>query len=1033
MAKIESSVLTRQRSWMPDDLKLKGICHCVALLACLGLAACTGLVQSKSAGGGPQITVTISSGAQSLQTSQSANFSASVQNDSQNKGVTWSLSGNGCSGNACGVLTNVTATSVTFTAPAAVPNPPTVVLTATSVAQSSISASNSITITAAPAISVAVNPATASVQVSAFQNFGVTIQNDSSGKGVTWSLSGAGCTGNACGTLTNVTSSSVRYTAPATVPNPASVTLKATSAADTSKSGSASITVTSAPPPISVSVTPPSASLTVAQSTAFTASVQNDSSNKGVTWSLSGTGCAGAACGTLANATASSVTVTAPATVPNPPAVTLTATSISDNTKSGAAKITITAAPAITVSVSPGSASIQVSQSAGFTASVKNDSSSKGVTWTLSGSGCSGTACGTLSNVTTISVTVNAPSSVPNPSTVNLTATSVADGTKSGSAVLTITPASANITISPRRGSLTLTQTQQFQTNLPVSSVTWSVDGVSGGNTTVGTVSSAGLYTPGIQVGSHIIVVTDNANSANAATAVFAVTDFAGTFTAHNDNGRTGQNLQEYALTTATVNASQFGKRFSCAIDGYTYAQPLYVANLQFSAGVFHNVVFVATENDSVYAFDADANPCVQLWKTSFLSTGVTAVPSSDPPDTNLLPKIGITGTPVIDPQAKTIYLVAKTKETVGTGCSSSSPCYVQRLHALDLIAGTEKTGSPIIISGSVPGTGIGSAGGSVAWTALHHLQRPGLLLSNGVVYIAFGSHDDNDPYHGWVLGYDSNTLKQTMVYNTTPDGTQGSIWMAGGGIAADSTGNIYFITANGTFDANGGGNDYSDSIVKISPSGTVLDWFTPFNQADLSSRDVDLGSTGAMLLPDQSGSHPHEVLGGGKGGVWYLLDRDNMGHFNPVDNSQIVQSVTVNLTSGAVLSGMFDSPAYWNGNLYVSANGDTLKAFSISSGLLSFSPTTTSNVGNFSFPAPSPVVSASGSTNGIVWVMSSAGSTLHAFDATNLANELYNSGQASGGRDQTGTGVKFSCPTVANGKVYVGTQTELDVFGLLP
>jgi hypothetical protein len=249
---------------------------------------------------------------------------------------------------------------------------------------------------------------------------------------------------------------------------------------------------------------------------------------------------------------------------------------------------------------------------------------------------------------------------------------------------------------------------------------------------------------------------------------------------------------------------------------------------------------------------------------------------------------------------------------------------------------------------------------------------------------------------------------------------------MAGGGLAADSSGNVYYISANGTFDANLGGPNYSDSIVKLSSSGAVLDYFTPSNQADLSNRDVDLGSAGPVILPDQSGAHPHLMLGGGKGGIWYLLDRDKMGHFNSVDNSQIVQSVTVNSTSGGVFTGMFDGPTYWNGNLYVTAIDDVLKAFSFTSGQLSFFPTSTSNVGNFSFPAPPSAVSASGTTNGIVWAMSSSGSTLHAFDALNLANELYSSGT-------TGLGVKFSVPTIANGKVYVGTQTELDVFGLLP
>jgi hypothetical protein len=976
----------------------------------------------------PPISVSVNPISASVQVSQSTGFTATVQNDSAKKGANWVLSGTGCTGAACGTLTNVTTTSVTYNAPVTAPSPASVTLQATSIADNTKSASAIITITTPPPpISVTANPTSALVQVSQSTGFSATVQNDSANKGVSWSVFGSGCSGAACGTLTNVTTTSVTYNAPATAPSPATVTLQATSVADNTKSASASITITTPPPPISVTVNPTSASVQISQSTGFSATVQNDSGNKGVSWSLSGTGCSGAACGTLTNVTTTSVTYNAPATAPSPATVTLQATSIADNTKSASASITITTPPPpISVTVNPTSASVQVSQSTGFSGTVQNDSANKGVSWSLSGTGCTGAACGTLTNVTTTSVTYNAPATAPSPATVTLQATSIADNTKSASVIITISSATATVTISPRRGSLTFTQTLQLQTNLPSSSVTWSVDGFTGGNATVGTITSSGLFTPGTAAGAHSITVTANGDASNNATAVIAVTDFAGVPTYHTDNARTGQNVQEYALTPSTVNSTQFGLQFTQAIDGWAYAQPLWVPSVAVAGKGTHNVVFVATMNNSVYAFDADTKQTA-LWHVSLTPAGEATATPSQVNDTNILVNIGIIGTPVIDSSTGTLYVVAKTCD------AATCTTFHQRLHALDITTGNEKTGSPVDIVASVAGVGIASSGGTVAFSPLHHMQRPGLLLSNGVVYIGLGSHDDNDPYHGWVLGYDARTLQQTMVYCTTPDATEGSIWMSGGGLASDPSGNIYFITANGSFDANAGGRDYGDSIVKLSPGGTVLDYFSPDNEADLSTRDVDLGAAGPVILPDQTGAHVHEVLGGGKGGIWYLLDRDNMGHFDPVNDSQIVQSVTIVNTSGGVFTGMFDSPAYWNGNLYVSAVNDVLKAYSLSAGLLSFSPTSTSNVGNFSFPSPTPAVSANGTSNGVVWAMSSAGSTLHAFDALNLATELYNSGQAAGNRDRTGQGVKFSVPTVANGKVYVGTQTELDVFGLFP
>jgi len=500
--------------------------------------------------------------------------------------------------------------------------------------------------------------------------------------------------------------------------------------------------------------------------------------------------------------------------------------------------------------------------------------------------------------------------------------------------------------------------------------------------------------------------------------------------TYHNDIARTGQNLNETILTPANVNQSGFGLLFAQPVDGYIYAQPLYVPNVLIG-GQTHNVAFVATENDSVYAFDADsaaganASP---LWQVSFISPpSVTTVDSvNDIGCTDLVPQIGITGTPVIDPSTGTLYVVVNTKENGG---------FFQRLHALDIATGNEKFGGPVAIQATVPGTGDGSSGGLVSFDALHQNQRPGLLLWNGVVYIASAAHCDHPPFHGWVLGYDASNLQQVVVWNSAPNGSDGGIWQGGGGPAADSAG-IYLATGNGTFDANTGGADWGDSIVQLSPpsGGTlqVLSYFAPFDQAVLFN-DTDLGSGGVVLLPDlpAGSAHQHLLVQAGKQGTVYLVDRDNMGGYNSTTD-QVVQELP-----GAI-GGLYGMPGYWNNTVYLGGQTDNLKAFSFNaggSGLLSPSAVSSSPE-SFAFPGPTPSISANGSSDGVVWAIqtdayaSNGPAVLHAYDATNLANELYNSTQ-NGSLDTPGPAVKFAAATVVNGKVYVGTATELAVFGL--
>jgi len=522
---------------------------------------------------------------------------------------------------------------------------------------------------------------------------------------------------------------------------------------------------------------------------------------------------------------------------------------------------------------------------------------------------------------------------------------------------------------------------------------------------------------------------------------------FAGSFMQHNDNLRTGQNLNETVLTPAVVsNTATFGKKFAQPVDGFIYAQPLYVPNVTIGGGK-HNVVYVATEGDSVYAFDADSNAGANanpLWHASLIDTAHGATPgettvssANDIGCTDLVPQVGITGTPAIDPSTNTMYVEAKSKEMNGT--------FIHRLHALDITTGNEKTGGPVVIAATVSGTGDGST--TVAFDALHHLERPGLLLLNGVVYLGYASHCDSTPYHGWVFAYDAATLGQRGVINLTPNGGLGGVWMSGAGLAADAQGNLFTVTGNGTFDTTGTVVDFGDSIVKLSLASSALrltDYFTPFDQNNLSITDEDLGSGGVLLLPDQAGAHPHELIQAGKEGTIYVVDRDQMTannlHYcatNCTSDPQIVQEL-----QGAI-GGLWSMPAYWNGNVYFWGVGDALQQYTLSSGRLSANSVASSTFG-LGFPGATPAISANGAVGAIVWAIDSTQyglpdqpvampAVLHAFDATNVGNEIYNTTMAANSRDVAGNAVKFTVPTIANGKVYIGTQTELDVYGTLP
>jgi uncharacterized protein (TIGR03437 family) len=486
--------------------------------------------------------------------------------------------------------------------------------------------------------------------------------------------------------------------------------------------------------------------------------------------------------------------------------------------------------------------------------------------------------------------------------------------------------------------------------------------------------------------------------------------------TYHNDLARTGLNLNENILAPSNVGSGDFGQLFRDPVDGQIHGQPLYLWGLNIPGKGIHNVVFVATEHDSVYAFDADSKTgesAAPLWRTSFLdpAAGVTTVPSDYIACQAIAPEIGITGTPVIDPDTGTLYLVALTLEDFGQ-------TFVHRLHALDVLTGVERPGSPVQIDASAPGTGDGNT--RVTFEPWLYTERPGLLLLNKVVYTSWSSHCDSGNYHGWVIGYDAKSLQQVAAYTSTPNWDAGSVWQSGAAPSADANGNIYIVTGNGTFDAERGGSDLGDSVIKLSTANglSVADYFAPFNADLLGVRDLDLGSSGALLLPDSAGTpeHPHLLVTGGKEGRIYLVDRDRMGHFQAGDDSQIVQSLP------PAAGGLFGTPVYFNNTVYFAPAHDAIKALPISNGLLLETTASQSSPASFPDMGSVPSISANGATDGILWTIDTGG--LHAYDAANLANQLYST--------SLGSYVKFSTPTIANGKVYVGTADSLVVFGLL-
>ncbi len=685
-------------------------------------------------------------------------------------------------------------------------------------------------------------------------------------------------------------------------------------------------------------------------------------------------------------------------------------------------------------------------------------------TWSLT----SGTLPSNLSLNTATGLISGTPEAAVSATPLTFKVTDANSQSQSVNLTLTITSGTGmTVAVTPQQAGITTTQTLSLiPTTNDGAGVDWSASGSGCSGSGCGTFSAANttngvavVYTPPSTPGVYTITATSASETSVTASATVGVTNLAGVFTYHNDLSRDGANTQEYALTTTNVATATFGKLFSCTVDGAIYTQPLWVPNLTVNAAQ-HNVIFVATTNDSLYAFDADASPCNSLWHANLIDSthGANAdeipVPSTcAETSTNdcvgqgggdIAPEVGVIGTPVIDPSTNTLYVVSKS-------VVASGPTFYQRLHAIDITTGNEKFSGPVVISGTYPGTGDG--GTTTTFSARAGNQRTALALANGVVYIAWASHEDKTPYYGWVIGYNASDLTQASVFNDTPNKAphQGGIWMSGAAPAVDTSGYLYLLTGNGSFDASSGtapNNDYGDSMLKLTSGLTVNQYFTPSDQNSDNTNDMDFGSGGATVLVSLSGNGGTTptclAIGGGKDGYFYSLNCNALGGSG---NANAWQRISAG-------NGVFSTGAFWNSTYYLGAQFEPIQAWSLSSSTAKLTAVAARTATTYSFPGPTPSISSTPTlTNGIVWALDNSGScppeascaaaVLHAYSATSLSTELWNSTMGTG--NAAGNAVKFTVPTVANGKVYVGTRGsnqggstlpesgELDVYGLLP
>jgi Ig-like domain-containing protein/immunoglobulin I-set domain protein len=728
----------------------------------------------------------------------------------------------------------------------------------------------------------------------------------------------------------------------------------------------------------------------------------------------------------ITGATSASYTTPATASGDNGSEFRVVVSNSAGNMTSNMAKLTVNPAPvAPAITQQPSNQTVNVGQKATFSV-VATGTAPLSYQWQKNSAAIAG--------ANSASYTTPATTAADNGAQFRVMVSNSAGNITSNMAKLTVNvpPTAPSITQQPANQTVTVGHTATFTvvaTGTAPLSYQWQK-----GTTAIAGANAASYTTPptisgdsGSQFWAVVSNSVGNATSNKAALTVNAVST-TDVVTYHNDSARTGQNLNETILTTVNVNSITFGKIGFDSVDGRVDAQPLYLANINVPSQGLHNVLYVVTEHDSVYAFDADNG--AQLWKVSMLAAGET--PSDDRGCGQVSPEIGITSTPVIDrahgPNGA-MYLVAMSKNGSGN--------YFQRVHALDVTTGAELFGGPKVVQATFPGSGDNSSNGNVIFDPAQYKERAGLLLLNGVIYTGWASHCDGGPYTGWIMGYDASTLAQTSVLNVTPNGNEGAIWMAGAGLAADNSGNIYFLDANGAFDTtlNGGGfpanGDYGNAFLKLSTSGglAVADYFEMQNEQQENGSDTDLGSGGAMVLPDLtdgSGQVWHLAVGAGKDSNLYVVNRDAMGKFNANSNN-IYQEL-----AGALPGGVWAMPAYFNSTVYYGSVGSPIQAFKITNAKLS-TTATGHTTNSFGYPGATPGISANGTSNAILWATENGGTAvLHAYDATTLASELYNSNQA-GSRDQFGTGNKFITPTIVNGKVYVGTTNGVAVFGLLP
>lgn len=947
--------------------------YILVLSVVLPLAGCAGVKAGSSST--QQISIQLNQTTATLAPGGTQQFTATVSG-SDNTAVTWTVDKVAGGNSTVGTITS----TGLYTAPQ---SSGTHVVTATAVVDTTKSASATVTVKG----TLAINPATATVVAGAMQTF-QAILNGTVTSGATWTVDGVTGGNPSVGIITGAGV----YTAPSQA---GTHTISASVGTGSSNSATAPVIV------FSFAIAPTNATVAEGGTQQYTATIQG-LSNTGVTWSVDKVVGGNATSGTISTAGL----YTAPA---QSGTHTIYATSVADTAAIVMTPVNISA-PLGPVVISPTTATLMNGTSQQFTASVQGGNPT--FTWSVDGITGGNSTVGKISNTGDYM----APSAAGNHTVT------ASDGTGTGnsaSAQVTVW----SFTISPTVATVAPGGTQQFTATIQGitnTSVTWSVDGINGGNNSVGTVSTTGLYTAPTATGAHNVTATSVAYPSDSVTARVTVVNGAqsAVLTFHNDDARDGAYLDEVTLTPSNVNPTQFGKVMSYPVDAQVYAQPLYLPQLNINGGV-HDVVFIATQKNSLYAFDADASTGsgTTFWHVNFGQPVTTGDPGGP------YPIAGILSTPVIDATSKTIYVV--------THVEGGNPEYT--LHALDVTTGKDRV-TPAGISGTVQGDSLGSG----------CYQRMGLVLNpvTNLVYAAIGSCPS-----GWIFAYDKTTLQQKAIFDATPGAGGGGFWGSGGASAIDdATGDLYLMNGTDSGDQQWiyptSMDGYNDSFLRM--DGTtlkVLDYFAPDDNSYLATNDADLGSGANILVPGSS-TYPHEVLGGGKDGNVFVVNRDSMGGYNNQSNN-VVQTVHIGTSQ---FDNIFSTPVYWNGLVYFHSNGDVLRAFSWTAGAAGGQQLSSNSVANghtvFNQHGATPSLSANGNSDAIIWEIddsayntnnpsASGPAVLHAYNATNIANELYNSADA-GSRDQAGLALKLAVPTVANGRVFVPTGSELDIYGLL-